>query len=62
MPAQLTPEEIANGYKVCPCGTFAHVFMPAVLASLPVWYFGDLCPECGLLMVAIEKLEGKKNA
>ncbi len=58
--SQLTQEEIANGYKVCPCGNFAHVFRPAVLASLPVWYFGDLCPECGLLMVAIDKLEESK--
>jgi len=60
MTAQLTPEQIAKGYAVCPCGKFAHVFRSAVLAKLPTGYFGDLCPECGLLMVAINKLEESK--
>ena len=35
-------------------------FRSAVLAKLPTGYFGDLCPECGLLMVAINKLEESK--
>ena len=58
--SKLTLEEIDKGYRVCPCGKFAHVFRPAVLARLPALYFGDLCQECGLLMVAIEKLEESK--
>ena len=57
---KLTQEEIAKGYTVCPCGRFAHVFRAAVLANLPQGYMGDLCPECGLLMVAINKLEESK--
>ena len=57
--SKLTPEQIAKGYTACPCGKFAHVFRHSVLANLPVWYFGEMCPECGLLMIAIDKLEAK---
>jgi len=59
---QLTQEEISKGYEICPCGKYAHAFRASVLDSLPKGYLGELCLECGLLMIAIEKLEGKKNA
>ena len=57
---QLTEDEMRKGYKACACGKFAHAFRSAVLAKLPPGYFGELCPECGLLMVAINKLEESK--
>ena len=57
--SKLTPEQIAKGYTACPCGKFAHVFRSAVFAKLPPGYFGELCPKCGLMMVAINKLEDK---
>ena len=58
---QLTQEEIAKGYEICPCGKYAHAFRASALDRLPNGYLGELCHECGLLMIDIEKLEGKKK-
>ena len=58
---QLTQEEIAKGYEICPCGKYAHAFRASALDRLPKGYLGELCPKCGLLMIAIDKLE-EKNA
>jgi len=60
--SKLTQEEMSKGYKVCPCGKYAHAVRASVLDRLPKGYLGELCQKCGLLMIAIEKLEGKKNA
>ena len=59
---QLTQSEIDKGYAICSCGKYAHAFRTSVLDRLPKGYLGDMCPKCDLLMIAIEKLEGKKNA
>jgi len=53
---QLTPEEIKQGYAVCECGKYAHVFKAAVLKQLPDDYHGEICPDCNLFMVAVDKL------
>lgn len=52
----VTPEEFEQGYAVCDCGKFAHVFRASTLAKLPKDYNGELCKECSCLMVAVEKL------
>lgn len=52
----VTPEEFEQGYAVCGCGKYAHVFRAATLAKLPKGYNGELCQECSCLMVAVEKL------
>lgn len=52
----VTPEEFKQGYAVCHCGKYAHVFRAATLARLPKGYSGELCTECSSLMVAVEML------
>ena len=52
----VTPEEFEQGYAVCNCGKYAHVFRAATLAKLPKEYNGELCKECSCLMVAVEML------
>ena len=52
----VTPEEFEQGYAICNCGKYAHVFRSAPLARLPKGYNGELCKECSCLMVAVEKL------
>ena len=53
---RLTSEEHAQGFAVCPCGKFAHVFRSAVLTKLPRGYNGELCSECNLWMCSVAKL------
>lgn len=57
MPRTLTPEEYRQGYVVCQCGTFCHIFRAAVLKRLPRDYHGELCPDCKLYMCAVSKLQ-----
>lgn len=52
----VTPEEFEQGYAVCGCGKYAHVFRASTLAKLPKEYNGELCKECSCLMVAVEML------
>lgn len=52
----VTPDEHKQGYAVCACGKYAHVFRAAALAKLPRGYNGELCHECSCMMVAVEKL------
>ena len=55
----MTPEEHAQGFTICPCGKYAHVFsLATVVARLPPGYSGEWCPECGLWMCSVEKLRG----
>jgi len=53
---RMTLAEHADGFSVCPCGKYAHVFRAEVLARLPVGYSGELCPECQLWMCSVDKL------
>jgi len=55
-PRRMTAAEHAQGFTVCPCGKFAHVFRAAVVAKLPRGYSGELCPECSMWMCSVEKL------
>ena len=57
MPRPLTAEEHRQGYAVCECGKFCHVFRAAVLKRLPKDYHGELCPECHLWMCAVDKIQ-----
>lgn len=52
----LSPEEHAQGFSVCPCGKFAYVVRSALLAQLPRGYYGELCPECSLWLCSVDKL------
>lgn len=52
---RITQDEHRQGYTVCPCEKFAHIFRSSVLAQLPD-YYGELCQECGLMMCAVDKL------
>ena len=52
----VTPDEFEQGYVVCNCGKYAHVFRASTLARLPKDYTGELCKECSCLMVVVEKL------
>ena len=58
----VTQEEFEQGYSVCGCGKFAHVFRASMLTNLPNNYNGELCQECSLWMVAVEKLPDKLNS
>lgn len=53
---QPTTAELAQGYLVCDCGRFVHVFRMSALLKLPRGYYGERCPECNLWMVAVDKL------
>ena len=55
-PRRMTSAEHAQGFTVCPCGKFAHVFRSEVLRRLPTEYIGELCPECFMWMCSVEKL------
>jgi hypothetical protein len=57
----ITMEDYARGYIICTCGKFAHILRTEVLQKLPKDYHGELCPECGLFMCAVDKLLGKKD-
>jgi hypothetical protein len=52
----VTAEEYKQGYMICGCGKFAHVFRSAILRQLPEGYNGEMCPDCKLWMVAVDKL------
>lgn len=52
----LTSDELRDGYTVCACGKYAHVFRAEVLRRLPVGYNGELCKECHMWMCAIDHL------
>ena len=56
----ITAEELKQGYAVCGCGKYAHVFKSAVLRLLPEGYSGEMCPECCLWMCAVDKI-GRKE-
>lgn len=56
MTRRMTGAEHAQGFYVCECGKFAHVFRASVVAKLPRGYSGELCPECNLWMCSVEKL------
>ena len=59
--SKLTPEQIAKGIHGPVHAESSHTFSrSAVFAKLPPGYFGELCPKCGLMMVAINKLEESK--
>lgn len=45
-----------QGYTVCGCGKYAHVYRASTLRRLPKGYNGELCEECSCWMVAVEKL------
>ena len=55
-PRQMTSEEHTQGFTVCPCGKFAHIFRAEVLRKLPRGYNGELCAECSQWMCSVEKL------
>lgn len=52
----MTAAEYNQGYAVCGCEKYAYVFHGAVLRTLPDGYSGELCAECSMLMVAVDKL------
>ena len=52
----VTPEEFEQGYTICDCGKYAHVFRASTLSRLPKGYNGEHCRECSCLMVAVEML------
>ncbi len=58
---QMTDKEHQQGFVVCECGKYAHVFRASVLQQLPKDYHGELCPNCQLWLVAVEKLNGGKE-
>lgn len=54
---RMTVEEHAQGFMVCACGKFAHVFRAETLRRLPKEYSGELCTECGQWTCSVEKLK-----
>ena len=45
-------------YIICDnCELYAYVCRASALARLPAGYSGELCPQCGLWMCAVDKLE-----
>ena len=54
---QMTAKEKEQGFAVCDCGKFAHIFRAEVVRKLPKNYCGELCPECNLWMCSVEKLK-----
>ena len=58
-PRPMIQQEHEQGYYLCGCGRYAHVFKAAVLARMHERhpdYHGERCPECNLWMVAVDKL------
>ena len=50
-------------YIICvDCGLYAYVFRASALTRLPTDYTGELCPQCGLWMCAVDKLETTDGA
>lgn len=56
MARPMTREEHKQGYSVCGCGEYVHVWKNEVLRRLPKDYHGERCPECNLWMCHISKL------
>lgn len=54
---KMTAEEFKQGYTVCPCGKYAHIFRATVLQTLPTGYSGELCAECSMWMADVDKLQ-----
>ena len=55
----MTKTELAQGWAVCDCGRYAHVFRNTVLRRIDMEhpdYLGEMCKECGSWMCAIDKL------
>lgn len=57
----MTYTEQEQGYFVCDCGRFAHVWRASVLKRLPRDYHGELCPDCKLWMCGLEKLSAAEH-
>ena len=53
---RLTAEDIHNGYVICGCGQYAYIFKDEVMRRLPAGYNGELCPDCKLQVVPVEKM------
>jgi hypothetical protein len=54
---RLTSSELREGYTVCACEKYAHIFRAEVLRRLPAGYDGELCKDCRLWMCALDKLK-----
>lgn len=57
MPRPMTEQEHKQGFIVCDCGKFAHIFRAEILRKLPPDYHGELCPECYGWMCSVEQLK-----
>jgi hypothetical protein len=57
MPRPMTKEEHEQGFFICDCKKFAHIFRAELLRKLPDDYHGELCPECSQWLCSIEKLK-----
>jgi hypothetical protein len=54
--SRISADEYKQGFAVCICGKYAHVFRASVLCRLPHGYNGELCAECSMWMCSVEKL------
>lgn len=57
----MTPEEHAQGFVVCDCGKYAHIFSASVVAKLPQGYSGELCHDCGLWVCDVRYVRYLEN-
>lgn len=54
----MTPlRDVTMEFEICECGKFAFMMDAESLTLLPAGYYGELCPDCGLFMCAVDKLE-----
>jgi hypothetical protein len=59
----LSQLDYQRGFIICDdCDRYAHVFNVAALRELPKGYSGELCKDCGALMVPVNLLTHKKQS
>jgi hypothetical protein len=45
-----------NGYAICKCGKYAYIYSDEVLQKLSNGYDGELCKDCNMIVVPIDKM------
>ncbi|MEW5976072.1 MAG: hypothetical protein AB1898_09755 [Acidobacteriota bacterium] len=57
----LDRRDVKNGYTICDCGEYAHVFRQQILNKLPKDYTGEMCRECNMWRYKLEHLDPSRK-
>lgn len=55
-PRSMTQQEHEQGYVICDCGRYTHIWRANLLRRLPRDYHGELCAQCDAWMCDLQKL------